>query len=199
MFIRGGTQLQSEAVAWKDWTTHQCSSEVALSCNQRPLPGRIGQRPSVRPREHPLHSDVIVGRPRRASPPPPRRHSARAREEEREREGERAPWEGDREREKEAGRERQGGRGREGEGRGGKERERRGRGEREGTDEPKRRSSGDQPRDHDQPQRRSDDHEALSDAIGRNHRTQDQPRSRLRLGLLLRPRFRQPLRFQRDR
>ena len=192
MFIRGGTQLQSEAVACNDWSAHQCSSEVALSCNQRPLPGRIGQQPSVRPREHPLHSDVIVGRPRRASPPPPRRHSARAQEEEREREGERAPWEGDREREKEAGRERQGGRGREGEGRRG-----RGEGEERGKEQMSR--SGDQPRDHDQPQRRSDDHEALSDAIGRNHRTQDQPRSRLRLGLLLRPRFRQPLRFQRDR
>jgi hypothetical protein len=153
-------------------------------CNQlqsarRPLPGRIGQRPSVRPRAHPRPSDALVGHLRQAVPLRPRRHSARERETDRESSL------------RETGRKR----GREGEGGRGREQTSR---------------SGDQPRD--QPKRRSsDDHQTLSDqtlsdAIGRNHRREiirDQaeikPRSRLRLGLLLRPRLRQPLRFQRGR
>jgi hypothetical protein len=58
-------------------------------CNQlqsarRPLPGRIGQRPSVRPRAHPRPSDALVGHLRQAVPLRPRRHSARERETDRE-------------------------------------------------------------------------------------------------------------------
>ena len=159
----------SEAVAWKDWSAHQRSSEVqSVAISEEAVAWKDWTTAFC---AAPSASEALrcACWASSASCTASSTTALCARERDRQRK----LLEGDRE----------------------KERDRRRGREREGTDEP----SGDL-------QMIIRRYQTRSDAIRRYHRREiirDQaeikPRSRLRLGLLLRPRLRQPLRFQRGR